>query len=72
MKAYKLEVLIIDHSGYGSDEYKTMIENHAYLGTVMNVEEADIGEWRDDHPLNLHTEMNAEYESLFEKLQTKD
>ncbi len=40
-------------TGYGADEYVTIIEQHRHInGRVGKVETIDIGEWSDDHPLN--------------------
>lgn len=53
MKAYKLEVLVIDHEQRGPEEVKLCIENEKYMTPkVMNITEIDIGDWSDDHPLN--------------------
>lgn len=32
---------------------------------VMSMETADIGEWRDDHPLNMLNSEKSEYNRLF-------
>ena len=70
MKAYKIEILIIDHDELGADEISNVLEtarypNHCISPDVKKVTEADIGEWRDDHPLNLRTQCDAEYERIF-------
>ena len=66
MKAYKLEVLVIDHEGLGPDEVKLCIENEKYMmPSVMDIKEVDIGEWSDDHPLNCRNTKDAEYKKLF-------
>jgi len=57
MKAYRLEVLIIDHDDVGPDGIVAVIENTRYPNRcidpiVEGVAVADIGEWHDDHPLN--------------------
>jgi hypothetical protein len=56
MKAFKVEILIIDHDDVG-DELESLITNANYPNDCINpqiisIEEADIGEWHDDHPLN--------------------
>lgn len=56
MKAYKVELLIIDFDQCG-DEIEGIIENANYPNdcispNVLSIKEADIGEWDDDHPLN--------------------
>lgn len=70
MKAYKVEILIIDHDQLGPDEIPTVIENQKFPNwcihpNVMSVEEADIGEWHDDHPMNKTDSITSEYERLF-------
>lgn len=69
MRAYKLEVLVIDFDDVG-DEVASLIENARYPNdcispSVMHVEARDIGEWSDEHPLNKrYTEMAA-YKRIF-------
>lgn len=70
MKVYKLEVMVIDHDQIGEQGIKETLEsthypNHCVLPRVKNVEVRDIGEWRDDHPLNLRDSADAEYRRLF-------
>ena len=56
MKAYKLEVLVIDFEKLGSEEVKLCIENEKYMNpSVLSIDEIDIGDWSDDHPLNKNT-----------------
>lgn len=70
MKAYKLVVTVIDFDGLDSDGIKAAIESTRYPNDcihpdVHSIEEADIGEWTDDHPLNNRTSAKAEYRRLF-------
>lgn len=70
MKAYKVEVLVIDHDGIGAEDIRYHLEETRYpnrcMGPkVMQVTEVDIGEWHDEHPLNLFAEWKDEYERLF-------
>lgn len=56
MKAYFVTLLVVDHDGVGSG-VKEIIENTKYPNRCINPRvidllEADIGEWDDDHPLN--------------------
>lgn len=72
MKAYKVEILIIDHDGLGADEITKTIENQKYPNWCMRpkvkkVTEADIGPWDDEHPLNLKSKSTAEYNRIFEE-----
>lgn len=71
MKAYKLEVLIINHDQMDEGEIISVLENANYPNDcvsprVMRSESVDIGEWHDDHPLNARNCFEA-YEELFEK-----
>lgn len=70
MKAYKVELLIIDHDEVGVEDMKLILEETKYSNrcihpTIMAVEEADIGEWDDDHPLNDTRTQKDEYRRLF-------
>ncbi len=70
MKIYKLEVMVIDHDGIGAAVIKSVIENTKYPNRcitpeVKSVESRDIGEWRDNHPLNITTTSDEEYRRLF-------
>ena len=70
MKAYKVELLIIDFDELGKDEIKDVIENTKYPNycinpEVMKIQVSNIGKWTDEHPLN-HTETcKEEYKRLF-------
>lgn len=72
MKAYKVTLLVIDHDELGGEEIEVTFENIKYPNycmhpRVMDVEEADIGEWDDNHPLNNYNTMEEEFDKLFEK-----
>ena len=65
-KAYKLEVLVIDHEGSGEEQIKTLIEQNRYISPrVMSSKGVDIGEWHDGHPLNWRDKALAEFKRLF-------
>ena len=69
MKAYKVEMLVVDHDGLGGEGIKDELENTKYSNRgiapqVMFVEGKDIDEWSDDHPLNF-LGCNEEYQQLF-------
>lgn len=71
MKAYKVEILIIDFDQVGAEDIKLLMEqvkypNYCLSPRVMNIKEADIGEWDDNHLLNHHDTMQAEYNRIFE------
>ena len=70
MKVYKVTLVVIDLDDVGGDEIQSVLENTRYPNRciapkVLGVEERDIGEWSDDHPLNLPSTMQAELERLF-------
>jgi len=70
MKAYKLEILIVDHDGLGEDGIlgelcNTRFANNCINLQIKSIKDADIGEWHDDHPLNLRLTTDAEYKRLF-------
>lgn len=70
MKAYKIELIIIDFDEIGEQEIKDVLENarypnHCISPLVKNIESRDIGEWHDDHLLNIDSESDAEYSRLF-------
>lgn len=70
MKAYKIELLIIDHDNLGGEEIANVIEQQKYPNwcispSVMEVTEKDIGVWYDDHPLNKPSTHGQEYKRIF-------
>jgi hypothetical protein len=70
MKAYKVELLVIDFDGLDADGVRDTIENvrypnHCISPQVMALEDRDIGEWDDNNPLNRRDTANAEYRRLF-------
>lgn len=70
MKAYKLEVLIIDFDNVGKEGIIDELQNANYPNDciapdVLTVKEADIGEWHDDHPLNKRSTKMVEVERIF-------
>jgi hypothetical protein len=67
MKAYKVELLILDHDNIGVCE-ETFCEDFEYLfPKVMSIHSKDIGEWDDDHPLNQRDQCRQFYEKLFKE-----
>ena len=72
MKAYKLEILIIDFDGLGSKGIVEEIENTRFANDCLSldikqIEERDIGEWHDDHPLNSPILADEEYKKLWKQ-----
>lgn len=70
MKAYKIELLVLDFDQLGSDEIKSVLEYSCYPNdcispSAMRVTEADIGPWSDDSPLNSGKTREAEYARIF-------
>lgn len=61
MKAYKVELIVVDFDGYGPEEFKTNIEQMRYYSPdVIRITECDIGEWSDDHPFNCRSTSSEE------------
>ena len=72
MKVYKMTLMFIDFDNLGAKGATDIIENarlpnHIIPGHVMALEERDIGEWDDDHPLNNYKTQIAAFQILFEK-----
>jgi hypothetical protein len=66
MKAYKYTILIIDHENIGKDDISECFKNTNYINTeIMGIQEADIGEWNDEHPLNHNETQKDEFNRLF-------
>lgn len=64
MKAHAITVLVTDHEGYGADAYASEINNLDRC-SVISSKTVEIGEWRDDHPLNINATQEAEFSRLF-------
>lgn len=70
MKAYKIELLYIDHENIGKESLIQEINNKeisGYCPFVMDITSKDIGEWSDNHPLNSLVSIYNEYLRLFEQ-----
>lgn len=70
MKAYKIEILVIDFDELGESQIKTELENVNFPNdcvslNIKSITEKDIGEWTDEHPLNKRATCDAEYQRLF-------
>ena len=70
MKVYKLEVIVIDFDEIGETCIKKTLENthypnHCISPEVRSIEERDIGEWHDEHPLNCKNTFETEIRKLF-------
>lgn len=71
MKVYRLEILVIDYDKIGETAIREAIENANYPNDciapkIKKVDSRDIGEWSDDHPLNLRSSQDQEYKRLFD------
>lgn len=72
MKAYKMEILVIDFDEIGGEEIKSVIRNahypnHCIEPDVKEIEGYDIGEWTDDHPLNKRDTCDEYYRQMVSK-----
>lgn len=68
MKAYKIELLVIDFENVGKMQCIEYLSEQKYLDVqIVDTQSADIGEWNDDHPLNSgdHKTWSREYNKLF-------
>lgn len=70
MKVLKVEIMIINFDRLSIPDIVSEIENANYANDcirpeVKRVEVKDIGEWHDNHPLNLPETSLMEYEKLF-------
>ncbi len=62
MKAYKIELLVVDYDELGEEEIRQIVED---IGQVKKITTSEIGEWSDEHPLNQNSTADAEYRRLF-------
>lgn len=72
MKAYKVELIIIDFDEVGEELIRYYIENtkypnHCISPQIKLIEGKDIGEWHDNHPLNSLDLHDTEYAKIFSK-----
>lgn len=70
MRAYRVELLVVDHDGIGADGIVQELENARYGNRcispqAMHIEGREIGAWEDSHPLNHRGRAKAEYMRLF-------
>lgn len=64
MKAYRMVCIFLDFDEVGPMEAKRLVEsarlpNHIAPPGVLSLEESDIGEWTDAHPLNRWSTKDA-------------
>jgi hypothetical protein len=70
MKVYRVELMVIDHDNLGERGVRETLENTRFPNDCLNpsvtrIDGRDIGEWRDDHPLNRRSTADAEFDRLF-------
>ena len=72
MKVYRVELMILDFDGLSENEMITMIENSNYPNDcispmVVDIKAKEIGQWRDDHPLNDADVASIYFRELFKE-----
>ena len=73
MKAYSIEMLVLDNEDMGFNEVESLVKNTRYLyPSIINMREAEVKEWSDDHPLNKEDTAVEEYHRLFKLPSKKD
>ena len=70
MKAYKLEILVVDFDELEREGIREAIANARFPNDCLSLEvksivEKDIGEWCDEHPLNSYDTADQYYKALF-------
>ncbi len=77
MKAYKLEVLVLDFDNLGGEEIISVLEDTRYPNRCINpdvksIVEKDVGDFDDDHPLNNKETSEKAYHELFDETQSDE
>lgn len=69
MKAYRIVTYVIDHEDIGREELLYHVTDCKYLQIDTGaIDEIDIGEWDDDHPLNHRdTDIEAYFQERLQK-----
>ncbi len=66
MKVYRMEILVYGFDGVTAAAAREEITNMRHANArVMSIQEADIGEWDDAHPLNRRETLETEFRRLF-------
>lgn len=69
MKLRKITMYVLDFEGMSDQDFKYHLTNDRYLSIKLDkIEEADIGEWHDDHELN---KQGADYGKYFRPVTNK-
>jgi hypothetical protein len=65
IKAYKIEILVLDFEDNGEESIKDTVEGSRFLNAkVMSSRGVDV-DWSDDHPLNHCGTSARAYQDLF-------
>jgi hypothetical protein len=65
IKAYKIEILVLDFEDGGEEAIRDLVERSRHLNAkVMSLKSVDI-DWSDDHPLNQCGTSARAYQDLF-------
>ena len=60
-------MIVVDFEGCGEQELRNSLENMRYYApSITKIVEGDIGEWSDDHPLNIISTSYDEMMKYFE------
>lgn len=70
MKAHRIVLYVVDHEGYGADNYAHLVHQACESGvTIESLESREIGEWHDDLEYNLRDKAVAAFKRLFGREQ---
>ncbi len=76
MKVHKVELYVIDLDKIGAEELQVVLENTRYPNRcidpkIVSIITKDIGEWHDEHPLNLTSKCEQAYRDLFKETEAE-
>ena len=67
MKAYKYEIVIIDHEEVGQEEIIGILKSSRHINPIiLSQGEAEIGQWSDEHPANKRESFKDFFERIFD------
>lgn len=67
-KIYKISGYVIDvNDEWNENELRWLLERYDVTIKHFKADEADIGEWHDDHPLNYYKSDISECEKYFKE-----
>jgi hypothetical protein len=65
IKAYKIEILVLDFEDSGEESIRNLVEESRHLNAkVMSLRSVDV-DWSDEHPLNKSGTSARAYQDLF-------